>query len=97
MKLAPRRHRAEAIEVRGSAQAAFNDDIQRRLAKGVWSTGGCTNWYLDAKGVNRTLWPGQTWRYWLATPQTSKPSDFELASAGGPAAPALLASKGAQA
>ncbi|HEX4358901.1 MAG TPA: NAD(P)/FAD-dependent oxidoreductase [Pseudonocardia sp.] len=99
MKLA-RRHRADAIEVRESAQAAFNDDIQRRLAKGVWSTGGCTNWYLDAKGVNRTLWPGQTWRYYLAT-RNVEPSDFELVSAAGPtggqAAPAPLASKGAQA
>jgi len=81
MKLA-RRHRAEAIEVRESAQARFNDEIQRRLAKGVWSTGGCTNWYLDAKGVNRTIWPGQTWRYWLAT-RTVEPSDFELISATG--------------
>ena len=96
MKLAGR-HRAAAIEVRESVQASFNDEIQRRLAKGVWSTGGCTNWYLDAKGVNRTLWPGQTWRYWLAT-RNIEPSDFELVSASGPtggqSAPAALASKG---
>jgi cation diffusion facilitator CzcD-associated flavoprotein CzcO len=77
MKLAGR-HRAEAVEVRESVQASFNAEIQRRLAQGVWSTGGCTNWYLDAQGVNRTLWPGQTWRYWLAT-RTVEPSDFELA------------------
>jgi len=97
MKLAGRQ-RVDAIEVRESAQAAFNDEIQGRLAKGVWSTGGCTNWYLDAQGVNRTLWPGQTWRYWLAT-RNVEPSDFELVNArGGPAgspAPAVLASEGA--
>jgi cation diffusion facilitator CzcD-associated flavoprotein CzcO len=96
MKLAGR-HQAAAIEVRESVQASFNDEIQRRLAKGVWSTGGCTNWYLDAKGVNRTLWPGQTWRYWLAT-RNAEPSDFELASttrpAGGQAAPAPPAPPG---
>ncbi|GAA5160343.1 NAD(P)/FAD-dependent oxidoreductase [Pseudonocardia eucalypti] len=70
-------HGAETLEVRRTAQAAFNARIQRRLAKGVWSTGGCTNWYLDAKGVNRTIWPGFTWRYWLATRRV-KPRDFEL-------------------
>ncbi|WP_037064125.1 flavin-containing monooxygenase [Pseudonocardia acaciae] len=75
-----RKHGADAIEVRTSAQADFNRDIQRRLARGVWSTGGCTNWYLDAKGVNRTIWPGMTWRYWLAT-RTVHPGDFELVAA----------------
>jgi hypothetical protein len=68
------------LEVRESAQARFTAEIQRRLAKGVWSTGGCTNWYLDAKGVNRTIWPGQTWRYWLAT-RAVRPTDFELITA----------------
>ena len=33
----------------------------------VWSTGGCRSWYLDEHGVNRTLWSGMTWQYWLAT------------------------------
>jgi cation diffusion facilitator CzcD-associated flavoprotein CzcO len=80
MRLAAR-HGADAIEVRRSAQAEFNDDIQRKLAGGVWSTGGCTNWYLDARGVNRTLWPGSTWRYWKAT-RSVDPSHFELVSVG---------------
>ncbi|MCZ7417709.1 MULTISPECIES: hypothetical protein [unclassified Streptomyces] len=33
----------------------------------ITGTGGCTSWYLDAQGVNRTIWPGFTWRYWLRT------------------------------
>ncbi|RBM15616.1 4-hydroxyacetophenone monooxygenase [Prauserella sp. PE36] len=68
---------AEAIEVREDVQARFNDDIQRKLERGIWTQGGCKSWYLDAKGVNRTIWPGFTWRYWLET-RKLRPSDFEL-------------------
>ncbi|SDZ40364.1 Predicted flavoprotein CzcO associated with the cation diffusion facilitator CzcD [Amycolatopsis xylanica] len=72
-----RRSRAEAFEVRPSVQASFNEEIQRKLASGVWSTGGCTSWYLDSKGVNRTIWPGFTWQYWLRTRKVDT-GDFEL-------------------
>ena len=71
------RNRAGAIEVRGDVQAGFNEDIQRKLVRGVWTQGGCRSWYLDAKGVNRTIWPGFTWRYWLDTRKV-RPADFEL-------------------
>ena len=56
-----------ALDTRESAQARFQSDIQRKLAAGVWSRGGCDSWYLDSRGVNRTIWPGFTWRYWLRT------------------------------
>jgi cation diffusion facilitator CzcD-associated flavoprotein CzcO len=69
--------RAKALDARADAQARFNADIQRKLAKGVWTQGGCKSWYLDAKGVNRTIWPGFTWRYWLDTRKV-KTEDFEL-------------------
>jgi len=71
------KHRARGIEVRGSVQDAFNTEIQRKLVRGVWTQGGCKSWYLDAKGVNRTIWPGFTWRYWLDTRRVD-PADFEL-------------------
>ena len=71
------RSRAEALEVRAGVQDRFNAEIQRKLARGVWSTGGCTSWYLDSTGVNRTIWPGFTWRYWLETRKIT-PADFEL-------------------
>jgi hypothetical protein len=29
--------------------------------------GGCTSWYLDAHGHNRTLWLTFTWRFRRAT------------------------------
>ncbi|MEV6828903.1 NAD(P)/FAD-dependent oxidoreductase [Amycolatopsis sp. NPDC051102] len=56
-----------AIEPKPEVQERFNARIQRKLAKGIWTRGGCKSWYLDAKGVNRTIWPGFTWRYWLDT------------------------------
>lgn len=70
-------HGAGALEVRAAVQDEFNADIQRKLVRGVWTQGGCTSWYLDAKGVNRTIWPGFTWRYWLDT-RSVEPADFEL-------------------
>ncbi|MEU6641977.1 NAD(P)/FAD-dependent oxidoreductase [Saccharomonospora sp. NPDC046836] len=68
---------AAALDVRRDVQAEFNDDIQRKLEHGIWTRGGCTSWYLDAKGVNRTIWPGFTWRYWLQT-RNVRADDFEL-------------------
>ncbi|MBJ8344448.1 NAD(P)/FAD-dependent oxidoreductase [Antrihabitans sp. YC2-6] len=68
---------ADALTVRESVQNAFNSTIQRKLANGVWTNGGCTSWYLDSNGVNRTVWPGFTWQYWLQTRKVSE-SDFEF-------------------
>ncbi|MEH3032520.1 MAG: NAD(P)/FAD-dependent oxidoreductase [Aeromicrobium erythreum] len=58
---------AEAVEPTGEAQREFNDALQEKVSKGVWSQGGCTSWYLDSQGKNRTIWPGFTFRYWWAT------------------------------
>jgi cation diffusion facilitator CzcD-associated flavoprotein CzcO len=54
---------ARTVAVRPERQAAFNADLRRRLPTTVWSSGGCRSWYLDEHGVNRTLWPGSTWRF----------------------------------
>ncbi|WP_280255487.1 flavin-containing monooxygenase [Nocardia wallacei] len=66
---------AAALEVREPVQRKFNTEIQQKLVKGVWSSGGCTSWYLDAQGVNRTVWPGFTWQYWRRTHRITE-SDF---------------------
>ncbi|MDQ7805016.1 NAD(P)/FAD-dependent oxidoreductase [Amycolatopsis sp. A133] len=66
-----------AIEPRPEVQERFNQQIQRKLAKGIWTRGGCKSWYLDAKGVNRTIWPGFTWRYWLDTRKVRR-DDFQV-------------------
>ena len=61
------RDQAGVIEVSEAAQRRYNDALQRRLRRAVWSEGGCDSWYLDADGVNRTLWPGFTFEYWART------------------------------
>lgn len=68
---------AEALDTKESAQARFQSGIQRRLVEGVWTQGGCRSWYLDSQGVNRTIWPGFTWRYWLDT-RDPDPETFTL-------------------
>jgi cation diffusion facilitator CzcD-associated flavoprotein CzcO len=51
------------IEPRADVQAAYNAALQGELAKTVWSTGGCSSWYLDDRGRITTLWPGFTFSY----------------------------------
>ncbi|SEK68043.1 flavin-containing monooxygenase [Rhodococcus maanshanensis] len=84
---------AEAIAVRPEVQDRFNEDIQAKLSKGVWTNGGCVSWYLDAKGVNRTIWPGFTWQYWLRTRRLD-PSDFELVGTVAETAAAVVETTG---
>ena len=55
-----RRQRLTSIEVKPSAQAAFNAEVQQRMERTVWATGGCASWYYDARGRNTTLWPAFT-------------------------------------
>jgi hypothetical protein len=37
------------------------------MERTVWSSGGCSSWYLDESGVNTTLWPGTTTEFRSAT------------------------------
>ncbi|GAA2758381.1 NAD(P)-binding domain-containing protein [Actinopolymorpha rutila] len=75
-----RRSRAEVVEVEAGAQRRFAGMVRRRLDRAVWSTGGCTSWYLDEHGVNRTLWPGFTFEYWART-RRARRSDYRLSRA----------------
>jgi cyclohexanone monooxygenase len=52
-----------ALEPRAEAQRAWNADLQRRMERTVWSTGGCASWYLDEHGKNTTLWPRTTFTF----------------------------------
>ena len=54
---------AAAFDVKLQAQTAFNAEIQQRLARSVWNTGGCKSWYLSADGSNHVLWPDFTFRF----------------------------------
>jgi cation diffusion facilitator CzcD-associated flavoprotein CzcO len=51
------RRNATAVEPTPAAQSGYNEKLQRALANSVWSTGGCTSFYLDDAGMNTTLWP----------------------------------------
>jgi cation diffusion facilitator CzcD-associated flavoprotein CzcO len=52
-----------ALEVRPDVQAAWNDQLQERLAGSVWDTGGCSSWYLDSNGRNSVMWPDFTFKF----------------------------------
>ncbi|MGK2866170.1 MAG: flavin-containing monooxygenase [Mycobacterium sp.] len=70
---------AAALAPSRRAQDEFNAELQGDLAGTVFSTGGCQSWYMDAHGVNRTLWSGMTWQYWLAT-RRFEASEYEFTS-----------------
>jgi cation diffusion facilitator CzcD-associated flavoprotein CzcO len=58
--------RLASVEVRPEVCARYNEAIQARLRRAVWST-GCKSWYLDARGKNTTLWPGPAAEFVLRT------------------------------
>jgi cation diffusion facilitator CzcD-associated flavoprotein CzcO len=45
------------LEPTTRAQRAWNERLRSALERSVWVTGGCTSFYLDARGRNTTLWP----------------------------------------
>ncbi len=52
-----------AVEPRADAQRRWNANLQRRMRRTVWNTGGCSSWYLDAQGRNTVLWPKSTFTF----------------------------------
>jgi cation diffusion facilitator CzcD-associated flavoprotein CzcO len=50
--------RIAALEPRPEAQQAYDADVQRRMRRSVWSTGGCSSWYQGPDGRISALWPG---------------------------------------
>jgi cation diffusion facilitator CzcD-associated flavoprotein CzcO len=57
------RRGATVFDVRAEDQARYNRDVQARMQNTVWVTGGCSSWYLDARGRNSALWPTFTWPF----------------------------------
>ena len=58
-----RRQDVVAVEPTKQAQQSWNEDVQERMKRTVWSTGGCSSWYLDEHGRNVTLWPRTTYKF----------------------------------
>jgi cation diffusion facilitator CzcD-associated flavoprotein CzcO len=71
------RARASTIEATAPATRGYNDALQHRLRRAVWSAGGCRSWYLDDAGVNRAIWPGFSFEYWART-RRARRRDYEL-------------------
>jgi cation diffusion facilitator CzcD-associated flavoprotein CzcO len=69
-----------SLDVRSGTQAAFNNDVQARLASSVWTDGGCRSWYLDPDGGTSVLWPGYTGRFRRAL-RRFNPADYEFTGA----------------
>lgn len=58
------RQNIHTVEVKPAVESAYNEQLQEKLKRTIWSTGGCLSWYLDPRtGKNTTLWPGSTWRF----------------------------------
>ena len=68
-----------SADVRPEVQAAFNEEVQRRLAGTVWNAGGCTSYYLDRNGRNSTIFPGSTLE--LGRRLRFEPADYALTPA----------------
>lgn len=75
--LAARRYPRGAVEVKASALAAYNRDLDRDLAKTAWA-GGCSSWYKTAQGKIINNWSSSTVRYWRLTRRVRK-DDFDFA------------------
>ena len=58
-----RTHKLSTVEPREDVTAEFNDRLQKRMSRSVWSTGGCSSWSLDEHGRNTTLWPRSTFEF----------------------------------
>ena len=73
-----RRSGAVSLELDDALEGATYDEMQRRLAKTVW-TSGCGSWYRSDDGRVDTMWPGTTIEYWWRTrtfPRSSYRRDF---------------------
>ncbi|MFJ2831511.1 flavin-containing monooxygenase [Streptomyces sp. NPDC087263] len=72
-----------ALEARPHAVDAWNREVQGRMKRTVWNRGGCDSWYLDANGVNTTIWPGTTTEFRRATRRIDL-AEYEVLRATGP-------------
>ncbi len=49
-----------SVEVRRDVQESYNEEVQEALQGTVWNAGGCSSWYIDAKGRNTSIYPWTT-------------------------------------
>ena len=74
-----KKEKVKQVEVKKEVQELFNNEIQIKLAKTVWQSGGCTSWYQTQTGKNVTLWPGFTFTFMKRT-NKFEPDKYEMLS-----------------
>jgi cation diffusion facilitator CzcD-associated flavoprotein CzcO len=67
---------AQAIDVKAAAFTRYNEQVQSRLQRTVWATGGCQSWYRSASGRITTLWPSFTFEFRRRTRRVA-PDDYD--------------------
>ncbi|WP_046470421.1 flavin-containing monooxygenase [Allosalinactinospora lopnorensis] len=75
------RNRIDRLDPRPEAQAAYVEQVRRKMRGTVWVTGGCDSWYLNSQGRNVTLWPGFSWEFALQT-RRFDPHNYHLRKEG---------------
>lgn len=55
-----RKDEITSIEIRKEVLDRYNEEVQAALKNTVWSTGGCSSYFIDQNGRNSTLWPWTT-------------------------------------
>jgi cation diffusion facilitator CzcD-associated flavoprotein CzcO len=75
------RQRIATVDVKPAVEQAYNAQLQDKLKRTIWNTGGCQSWYLDPRtGKNTTLWPASTWRFKQVTRQFAL-KDYDVSRA----------------
>jgi hypothetical protein len=67
---------ARLLEVRPDVHAAFQAELNARLASSIWGA-GCSNWYKTASGRITNNWPGTQGEYIRRT-QRVEPGHYRL-------------------
>lgn len=68
----------QAVEVRAEAEDDFFDHLQERSKGTVWTSGGCSSWYLHPENGSLTaIWPDMMNRY-QAKFSIPRQTDFEM-------------------
>ena len=58
-----KKEKVETLDVKESKQLEYNSELQTKMQKTVWQSGGCKSWYQTTEGKNVTLWPGFTFTF----------------------------------
>ena len=69
---AMRQNKWKSVEVKEDVESAYNQKIQKQLAKTVWQIGGCKSWYQTKEGKNTTLYPTYSFVFRKATSKFKK-------------------------